>query len=80
VCDAAGKEATDSARSLGNVATIVFGVGAAMAVGGGILWLTAPRAPTSGTTAMGAHATSATSAATVRVRVAPQAVLLEGTF
>ncbi len=39
-CSSAGVDARDSARSTGNVATILFGVGAAALIGGGVLWLT----------------------------------------
>jgi serine/threonine-protein kinase len=46
ICDAEGKRLTDDAHSLGNKATIVFGVGAALAVGGVVLWLTAPSGET----------------------------------
>jgi serine/threonine-protein kinase len=42
VCDADGKRATDAARTIGDIATVVFGAGAAIAVGGGIMWLVAP--------------------------------------
>ncbi len=44
VCSAEGKQSTDDARGLAAVGTIVFGVGAVVAVGGALLWLTAPRA------------------------------------
>jgi serine/threonine-protein kinase len=46
ICDAEGKRLTDDAHSLGDKATIVFGVGAALAVGGVVLWLTAPSGET----------------------------------
>jgi serine/threonine-protein kinase len=42
ICDEEGKRLTDDAHSLGNKATIVVGIGAALAVGGVVLWLTAP--------------------------------------
>jgi serine/threonine-protein kinase len=41
-CDDAGLQQRNDARSKGNIATIVFVVGAAALVGGGVLWLTAP--------------------------------------
>lgn len=41
-CDDEGLQATDSARTQGTAATIVFVVGAAALVGGGVIWLTAP--------------------------------------
>jgi hypothetical protein len=41
-CDQAGLDQRNDARSKGNVATIVFAVGAAALIGGGVLWLTAP--------------------------------------
>ena len=42
-CDAWGAARTQDARSLGNVATVIFSVGAAAAVGGVVLFLTAPK-------------------------------------
>jgi hypothetical protein len=42
ICDAEGKKLTDDARGLGTTGTIVFTVGAVIAVGGAVLWLTAP--------------------------------------
>jgi hypothetical protein len=41
-CNAAGKNTTDSARRLGDVATGVFVAGAVVGVGGAVVWLTAP--------------------------------------
>jgi hypothetical protein len=41
-CDAEGLSITDSARTQGTAATVVFVVGAAALVGGGVIWLTAP--------------------------------------
>lgn len=41
-CTPAGVEQGDEARALGNGATVVFSIGAAIAVGGGLLWLLAP--------------------------------------
>ncbi len=68
VCDLQGKEDTDAARRLGTIATVVFGVGAVMAVGGAVLWLTAP------------SGSAAPSRAALRVRLLPSAALLEGAF
>jgi serine/threonine-protein kinase len=48
LCDAEGVTQRNDARSRGDVATVLFGVGAAALVGGGVLWLTAPRAPAGG--------------------------------
>ena len=67
LCDAEGKDATEAARRLGNAATVVFGVGAAVAVTGAVVWLAAPRSST-------------TRSASVSVRVAPRAILLGGEF
>lgn len=44
ICDAEGKTLTDDARGLGTAGTVVFTVGAVIAVGGAVLWLTAPDA------------------------------------
>ncbi len=79
VCDPAGKQATDSARSLGTVATVVFGVGAALALGGAVVWATAPPSASGPANVAGASATAA-APIRVRVRVAPQAVFVEGVF
>lgn len=43
VCDRQGKVGTDEARSLANVATWVGVAGAAVAIGGAVLWLSASR-------------------------------------
>lgn len=43
-CDAEGKRLTDDARGRADVASIVVGVGAVLAVGGAVLWLVAPSA------------------------------------
>ncbi|GAC1553534.1 MAG: hypothetical protein NVS3B10_15270 [Polyangiales bacterium] len=42
LCDGPGLQTRDDARSKGNLATVVFAVGAAALIGGGVLWLTAP--------------------------------------
>jgi hypothetical protein len=65
-----GFNARNSARSQGNVATVVFFVGAAAVIGGGVLWLTAPSS----------SAASGRSAGTLRVGVAPGAAFVGGTF
>jgi hypothetical protein len=67
VCDASGKQTTDGARGLANVATVVFAVGAVAAVGGVVVWLTAP----SGNGSTGARA---------GVRLGPGSAFLEGSF
>ncbi|MDP9150596.1 MAG: hypothetical protein M3O36_11740, partial [Myxococcota bacterium] len=43
VCSGAGVSQRDGARNAGNAATFAFALGAAALVGGGALWLTAPR-------------------------------------
>jgi hypothetical protein len=45
LCDDAGYRATRDARGRANVATVVFGAGAAIAVTGVVLYLTAPSGP-----------------------------------
>jgi hypothetical protein len=45
-CDPDGLSQTNSARRLGNAGSVVFGVGAALAVGGAVIWLTSPSAQT----------------------------------
>jgi len=51
LCNPTGLTQRDDARSAGNVATVVVGVGAAALVAGGILWLTAPRSHASASSA-----------------------------
>ncbi len=54
ICDAHGKQLTDDARSRAGKATIVMGVGALVAIGGAVLWLTAPSSePKTGITNVG---------------------------
>ncbi|MBI4699652.1 MAG: hypothetical protein HY744_00555 [Deltaproteobacteria bacterium] len=67
-CDAEGLDTTDSARSLGDVATVVFIAGGAALVGGGVLWLTAPSADGGG-----APAEPAKTEARLRWGLAPRA-------
>jgi hypothetical protein len=43
-CDRQGMDIRADAVSRANVATVIFGVGLAAIVGGGALWLTAPKA------------------------------------
>jgi hypothetical protein len=43
-CSPADWKAAENARGKANVATIVFGVGGALVLTGGVLWLTAPKA------------------------------------
>ncbi len=52
--DLSGSQDRSSAHQQGNVATVVFIVGAAAVVGGGVLWLTAPSSSSTGTAAAGA--------------------------
>jgi hypothetical protein len=69
VCEnEAAKQERDSARQQGNVATGIFVAGAALAVGGGVLWLLAP--------------SSSKTAAThgLRVGVGPERLLVRGNF
>jgi serine/threonine-protein kinase len=44
-CDPPGLDIRESAVRRGNVATVVFGLGAAGTIGGAVLWLTAPQKP-----------------------------------
>jgi hypothetical protein len=52
-CDQAGLDQRADARSKGNLATIVFAVGAAALIGGGVLWLTAPSGSSSSSSSTG---------------------------
>jgi serine/threonine-protein kinase len=67
LCDASGKQTTDSARTLGDVGTGVFVAGAVLAAGGIVLWITAPSA-------------SAADKASVGFSVGPGAALVSGVF
>jgi hypothetical protein len=69
--DESGFEARNSAHAQGNVATVVFIVGAAAVVGGGALWLTAPSS---------AGAANGGSASTLRFGLAPGAAFVDGKF
>jgi hypothetical protein len=72
-CDTPGKQTTDAARRLGNVATGVFIGGAALGAGGLALWLTAP--------SVAAPACSPGSPCpSARLRVAPGWLFFEGPF
>jgi hypothetical protein len=66
-----GLDARNSARSTGNVATGVFIAGAVVAAGGGILWLTAPKA---------SNAVGATPRRDWRLGVAPGTFVFDGRF
>jgi hypothetical protein len=68
-CNAAGKDTTDSARRLGDVATGVFVAGAIVGVGGAVVWLTAPK-----------DASRATAALHVSLSVGANAIVLGGSF
>jgi serine/threonine-protein kinase len=70
VCDAEGKSTTDSARRLGQVATVVLAASAVTVVSGAVIWLTAPQR----------RGPAAPAKAELRVRAAPQAVFFEGVF
>ena len=65
VCDASGKQTTDSARGLANVATVVFVAGAAATVAGVVVWLTAP---------------SAGAGVRARLNFGPGSAFIEGSF
>ncbi len=67
-CDAEGVDIRDRARGRGNVATVVFGVGAAALVAGGVLWLTSPSPSYSG------------ASSGLRVGLSPFALTLGGRF
>lgn len=64
-CDEIGAKATEDARSLGNIATVVIGAGLAIGVTGTVLWLTAP---------------STREAPRVGITVLPTGMLLRGEF
>jgi hypothetical protein len=48
LCNGTGVSQRNDARTDGNVASVAFGVGAAALVGGAVVWLTAPRASSTG--------------------------------
>jgi hypothetical protein len=48
LCTADGVSERNGARADGDIASVAFGVGAAALVGGAVLWLTAPRASSTG--------------------------------
>lgn len=54
ICDADGKRLTDDAYALGNKATLIVGIGAAVVAGGVILWVASPSTgPKPGVTSVG---------------------------
>jgi hypothetical protein len=67
VCNEVGYGGRNSARSDGDIATVLIGAGAAAIVGGVVVWLTAPR--TEGDTSPGA-----------RVSVSPAGMSVGGSF
>ena len=68
VCDPTGIDARSNARSKGNLATVVMGLGVVAVAAGAVLWFTAPEEPE--------HKT----ANAVRVGVTPWGAVLEGHF
>jgi hypothetical protein len=48
LCNGTGVSQRNDARSDGNIASVAFGIGAAALVGGVVVWLTAPRASSTG--------------------------------
>ena len=69
LCTSTGLSQRDSARSMGNAASVAFGVGAAALVGGIVLWLTAP--PSGG---------GQGSTASIFVAPAPGGAVIEGAW
>jgi hypothetical protein len=69
--DPSGFETRNSARTQGNVATVVLIAGAAAVIGGGVLWLTAPSS---------ASGASGGSAGAVRFGVGPGTAFVSGKF
>jgi hypothetical protein len=71
VCDQTGFDTQTGARALGTAGTVVFVIGAAAAVGGGVLWLTAPaRTP----------APEKSAGSLVRIGVSPGSVIVGGAW
>jgi Tetratricopeptide repeat len=70
-CNEEGLSIRDSARSQGTAATVVFAIGAAALVGGGVLWLTAPSSD---------ETTARRGRAEVRVGVTPGGLVAKGTW
>jgi len=52
-CNDVGFDTRQNARDKAGVATIVFGIGAAAVVGGGVIWLTAPSSSKTGSASLG---------------------------
>jgi hypothetical protein len=69
LCNQAGYDARNTARSDGDISSVLVGVGAAAIVGGVVLWLTAPKGET--TKASASH---------VVVGVAPTGIDVRGVF
>jgi hypothetical protein len=76
ICSQSGADARDSARSTGTVATILFGVGAAALIGGGVLWLTAPSSSSSASLAP----RTASNDVSIKAGITPGGFMLGGSF
>jgi hypothetical protein len=75
LCNAEGKDAADSAKTLGLVSNIAFGVGAAGLLTGAVLILTAPKAETVGQSARSAAAAYETVGQSARSAAAAHATV-----
>jgi hypothetical protein len=80
-CNQDGVNQRNDARDAGNVASVAVSVGAAALLGGVVVWLTAPQAP-SGAASASASLASSASASSLRVGIAPTlgGAVLQGTW
>ena len=78
--DQTGLDLRDDAVAKGNIGTVVFIAGAALAVGGAILWITAPSAPDVGAASARGRGPTGDAPWSARVGLGPGSVSIAGTF
>ncbi|WP_437573662.1 hypothetical protein [Sorangium sp. So ce887] len=78
--DQTGLDLRGDAVRTGNLGTVVFIAGAVLAVGGAVLWITAPSAPDSGTASAGGRGRAGDAPFRARVGLGPGSAWITGTF
>ncbi|WP_437585719.1 hypothetical protein [Sorangium sp. So ce1000] len=76
--DQTGLDLRDDAVAKGNIGTVVFIAGAALAVGGAVLWITAPSAPDAGAASARGRGPTRDAPWSARVGLGPGSVWLAG--
>ncbi|WP_437806744.1 hypothetical protein [Sorangium sp. So ce1078] len=78
--DQTGIDLRNDAVRTGNIGTVVFIAGAALAVGGAVLWITAPSAPEAGTASAGGRGRAGDAPFRARVGLGPGSAWIAGSF